>query len=261
MVRKKQAITVVGVVLLSFVVGTMFNVDFVALGSDGIKRRGVPFQDIWVTIDDLWVIIDDLEDDIDSSSQSIYDLEDAIDILGTYYEEKMDSFDASLIELQYAVNRLSVFEEISNHTKTIKFVKPGETIASQDWVTAAVFAWEPTNSTNNAILNVYYYAEIKVETELGGNQTLRPTWRIEVDDISNWHHDQIPLVDDLNAYTWAPLYSWVYKGMNNPSEPLYGGISPNQPSYTIKFQIKNPGGGGTVFFRNCTVIIAALDGL
>jgi len=75
MLRKKQVLILVSIAVMSFLVGTMFNFTIIATGGSGS-----PWDRVWTTISEL--------------------------------QSKVDSLNASLIELENRVNQLEAKEEL-----------------------------------------------------------------------------------------------------------------------------------------------------
>lgn len=159
---------------------------------------------------------------------------------------KIESLNTSVTQLQTDFSL--------NQTKIIRFFEPNETIASGvDWVDAATFVWTPTNSTSNAILNTYYYAEYKGTR----GQPTYPfiQWRIKVNGVEYWWHQKE--VWNGDPYAWTPLQS-IATNQDPGSGSLAEGVVPNQAAFVIKFQIR--GYDGTAYFRNIQVIMEIVDG-
>jgi len=128
---KKQVITLISILAISFLVGTTFNVTTVARYWPGEGHN--PWDEVWNAITDL--------------------------------RTKANSLNASFIELQ---SRLDSIEEKQNQVRWIRFYEPDETMNNQQtWKDGAVFIWTPNNSTNNAILSIYCYFQYRTENPPG----------------------------------------------------------------------------------------------
>lgn len=66
MLKKKQVITMMSIAVMSFLIGTMFSTNFMALGSD---EYGIPFAKIWEAIYDLQARVTSLEDSTSTNSK------------------------------------------------------------------------------------------------------------------------------------------------------------------------------------------------
>ena len=125
MIKKRQVSTMVSIAVISFLLGTMLNMNFVASGGKGKDK------------DELWTAISELQSEV-------------------------DSLNASLVDLQ---NRVSTIEEKGNQVKKIRFYEPHEKMTNQSqYVDVATFIWTPNNSTNNAILRINLYFTYRTET-------------------------------------------------------------------------------------------------
>ncbi len=60
MLKKRQVSTLVGIAVISFLIGTILNVNFMAIASEGTDGYGIPFDEIWKAISGLQAEVDSL---------------------------------------------------------------------------------------------------------------------------------------------------------------------------------------------------------
>ena len=65
MIKKRQVLVMVSIAVMSFLIGTMFSTNFMALGSN---EYGIPFAKIWEAIDDLQARVTSLEESVDTKT-------------------------------------------------------------------------------------------------------------------------------------------------------------------------------------------------
>lgn len=167
-------------------------------------------------------------------------------------QERVDSLNASLIELQ---NRVNTIEEEANQVKTIRFFEPNETFTNQYnvWIEAAHFTWIPQNNTNNAILSISCYFEYKTDVE--EEYDIMGSVRILCNDRRTG--------EELHFYGFT---SWTQSPLwNVPSIPILAmleGLPVNAASYTLVFEIQ-PQKFSTpeIYVRNINIILTVADGL
>lgn len=77
MLKKKHIVEIISVVVIAFLIGTMFNVNFMAVGSDGTDDYGVPFDKIWKAISGLQAQVDSLEERLPEGNPlfQVFDIE------------------------------------------------------------------------------------------------------------------------------------------------------------------------------------------
>jgi hypothetical protein len=123
------------------------------------------------------------------------------------------------------------------------------------------FTVTPTNPSNNAILDFYFYCETKIEPIDGSAWSMFAI--IVRDENGN-------LVSSLSWVGFGPFhpgdppnYFWTNLiAPERPNEPVYAIKEipvPNQSSYTFEVYLK--GNGGKAYARNLNLIVEIMDGL
>lgn len=215
MFKKKQVLIVVSIAIICFLMGTMFNV----MANDS---GGSPWDKIWTAI--------------------------------SGFESKVDSLNASLIDLQ---DRVSTIEAEANQVKTIRFVEPEETIIpSVAFIDGAIFVWTPSDSTNNAILSIHCYFQYIADAD----ETRGIKFKLVVNGETSSTEEYGGLVS--STYKWSSVFR---------QQHAYGGdgglrvrLFPNQNSYTIKFQFAKKyesNHGVNAYVKNINMILTVIDGL
>jgi len=103
MQKKKQVITVVSIVVISFLIGTLFNMNFVASGGKGKDRD----EDLWKAISELQSQIESLNSTLTSKTE---ELEGQMMVLQTNFttlQTQIDVFNALLVSMQSEVDTLN----------------------------------------------------------------------------------------------------------------------------------------------------------
>jgi len=138
-----------------------------------------------------------------------------------------------------------------NQTAWIRFYEADETThTDSDFVNASTFVWTPKNSTNNAILSIYFYMQHAYISSTGGGDALT---RILVNGEVQ---ETIPAAYYGSTYEDDYKWSWV--------STTVGKISPNQNNYTINLQIacsfRFPT-TMTAYVKDINIIIQVIDGM
>lgn len=60
MLKKRQVLTMVGIAVISFLIGSMLNLNFIVIGSEVTDDYGVPFDKIWEALTGLQTDVDSL---------------------------------------------------------------------------------------------------------------------------------------------------------------------------------------------------------
>ena len=147
------------------------------------------------------------------------------------------------------MNKTSWQTELQSNTHAIRFYTSNETYsdkfcAQYNMTTAAVFTWIPSNSTNNAILGIYCYTQMRG----GGNSSDHLCYvRTYVDNVElGWS-----VINSVNE-TYIP-------------SPIAGAASgvcyPNQSAYVVEVRICAGNQGDYVYVKDVNVILLVADGL
>lgn len=179
--------------------------------------------------------------------------------------------DPSLFQLQAS------YGQDQHHTKIIRFHEPSEKNVTGMLVwrdDVAVFVWTPTDSTSNAILEVYVYLEYYYENppthawdwegafdwklnfylsinEFG--QAPQPYIRKSASSETQW---------EQGAYEWTQTCFKLEQLQSMWANPLW--VIPNQHNYTLTFGVTHTDGASATtptFVRNINVVIEVIDGI
>jgi len=146
-------------------------------------------------------------------------------------------------DLQARVTSLEESTNTQSKIKAIRFYEPDETMNDQQtYVDGAVFVWTPNNGTDNAILSINCYFQYRCESYWG--------FRIAVNNEDTMRFSY----DSSSVYTWSKIV--VY-----PMHYVDFSISPNQNSYTLKFQLESFSNEFPVYVKDINIIITVADGL
>lgn len=220
--RKKQVLTIGSIALVSFLVGTLFNMNLLAIGKD--EGDGSPWDNVWTAISEL--------------------------------QSGMDNFNASLTDLQ---DRVNAIEEGTSQAKTIRFCDPTEYFWNQyEWTTLASFTWAPENTTENAILSVTYFfeynASVNISTEEVYFNIMIDGWNYPEPFAIQYNKIPVP-----HGYVWSPVLTLQYLEQTIMGVPY--GVKPNAPSHQLEFRICVRNGYMNIWVKNINIIIAVVDGL
>jgi hypothetical protein len=151
-----------------------------------------------------------------------------------------------LLDLESRVNTL---EEESNKVKTLRFYTPNETYANDDrWFTAAIFTWNPENTTNNAVLSCIVYFDSK----LVDSGMVDASYQLEINGyVWSWGTHE-------GAHDYGPIRVYDIT-ISYPVDNAWAGIGPNAETYTITF--RNYAGYGNNWVKNINVVLTVMDGL
>jgi len=132
---------------------------------------------------------------------------------------------------------------------TIRFFEPNETYAHDYgvWIEAARFIWTPENSTNNAILSVYWYFKYKFDYD-GGMRIICNG--IALDSINFWAGAGGPV-----PWTQSSVSEYANPQPNNY---LYGPPA-NSGGYT--FVVEATATNAPFYVKNINVVITVVDGM
>jgi hypothetical protein len=212
----------VSIAVISFLIGTLFSMNYVVKGGDGN-----PWDKVWEAIYELQDRVSWLEGNTTSIKTDIDDLRSRVDDLGT---------------------RVSIIEERLDQMKTIRFADSNEYILTDGyWKNITEFTWVPRNKTSNAILHISLYAEYSYVSE-----DTQVNWRIQLTTptLTETLPDKTDRIPD-DTERWSQIFSWHEKG------EWYGFGLPNQSNYTITVQCVKVSGAARV--KNINVVIIALD--
>lgn len=231
-IKKRQILTLASITIISFLIGTMFNMNFVVSGDGKGKEKD---EDLWKAISELQSKVDSLNDTLTS---------------------RIEELEGSLVELH---NKIDLVEEKSNQTRTIRFYDPNEHFWNQyEWATLASFTWIPENVTDNSILSVTYFfeynASINISTEEVYFNIMINGWSYPEPFYISYNHIPVP-----HGYTWSPVLTLEYLAQTIMCVPY--GVKPNAPSYELEFRINVAYGYMNIWVRNINIIITVIDGL
>lgn len=173
--------------------------------------------------------------------------------------------DPSLFQLQ--------FSQKEHQTEIIRFYEPYEkNVTGTGWMTKldlAVFVWTPSNSTNNAILEVYAHAEYYYENppqitwQYAGRHVWWMDFFVSVNEIE-YTLGKI-LTTAQNQTEWEQeSYKWKQTCLFKARTTKECWIEPNQSNYTLAFQLAHSDNADEVtptYLRNINVIIKVIDGI
>jgi len=233
----KRKVALIGMLVVSFLVGASFNFNYVALGNGDSKP--------W---DKIWQAVNGLQSKVDSLNATAIEQQAQVSEL----QSKVNSLNTSLVELQTKV--VSIEENLDNlaaeSPRTIRFLSTAELQPAPNFGLRIGFSWYPQNATDNALLSVAFYMEYK-----GPSLSLLST-QIKIYDSSggSWTSEALGFRCSED-YKWTdiqvPLNVLDYLHAQFP-------IKPNQDEYSFYVQVS---GDSTQFIRNINVILTVVDGL
>jgi len=131
------------------------------------------------------------------------------------------------------------------HPTRIRFFQPKETVNGDQYTfkDAAIFAWTPNNSTDNAILSISCYFQYRC-----GGEGLR--FRITINEATT------STIGGLTSihYTSSHIYT---------DHDFHEGIKifPNQSNYTIKFQFAPQSSSNEAYVRDINIFLEVANGM
>ena len=147
----------------------------------------------------------------------------------------------------------SINESMKEGTRIIRFVQPDETVEDEGvYREAATFTYSPRNATNNAILAIAYYFDLKHEQTLGVVD-----YRIEI-----WGpppHTVPSMIVNFSSgiRVWHTEYRTSYIGYLEIAQFLF----PNKSVYTIRLFVKTRTVDYIAYVKNINFILTVADGI
>jgi hypothetical protein len=130
-------------------------------------------------------------------------------------------------------------------------------------ITISTFTWNPTNQSNNAIIDLATYFQFKAETEQDVNIYFQGSVL-----INNEYTIHTPsYLRFARARTNQSDYQWTSVSSIQTSSLAYDmvhpddGNDPNRENYTIELIGDVTAGTGILYIRNVNLVITVIDGL
>ncbi len=105
MLRKTQVLTVVSIALVSFLIGTLFNMNPLAIGKD--EDDGSPWEQVWTAIAGLQSQIEDVNETLTSKTEELEEQMMVLQTDATALQTQIDVLSALLISMQSEVDTLN----------------------------------------------------------------------------------------------------------------------------------------------------------
>jgi len=210
MIKKRQVLVMVSIAVMSFLIGTMFSTNFMALGSN---EYGIPFAKIWEAIDDLQARVTSLEESVDTKTWHL--VTNFMALGSNEYGIPFAKIWEAIDDLQARVTSL----EESVDTKTWHLVT-SFTLSSEERVSQLFFIqgekwrfkWEPEEGTQG-------YAFILLVFDEHDNA-------IEYFDSFSFVHQEPPIVEGVHYMSHGKGNYYLYVS--------YFGYPEQRESFTIE---------------------------